>query len=408
METSAMFSRFAPLAPTRVPDHRAVRNGRHHRDRTRARFQLEGLEDRSMPSTITGYTLYPVPSGQNSWQITKGPDGNLWFTEYLSNKIGEINPTTHAITEFTTPSTGSGPRGITTGPDGNIWFTEFSAGKLGMINPTTHMITEFSISPPRSNYHPMGITTGPDGNLWFTETSNSAVAMFNPTTHATSLFHTPTSGSYPHDITAGPDGNLWFTDYVDGKIDEINPTTHMIKEFTVTGTGPNPRPYGIVAGPDGNIWFTIQNANLGTPVYPVGMISPTTDAISLFGTPGSTASEITAGPDGNLWFTLFNTSGIDSISPTTDAVASYSIPAGLAITAGPDGNLWFTGSYGSGTIGVAYLSSPQTMAARPAGRLGATPGGMPFMAPDPSLVPLILGDADLLDTLANHKRRPTV
>jgi hypothetical protein len=54
------------------------------------------------------------PSG-----ITAGPDGNLWFTEFTSNfssnKIGQINPTTHAIAEFPTPTGASEPVGIAPG-----------------------------------------------------------------------------------------------------------------------------------------------------------------------------------------------------------------------------------------------------------------------------------------------------
>ena len=52
-----------------------------------------------------------------------GPDGNLWFTEWRVEQIGEINPTTHAITEFSINSGANGPSDITTGPDGNLWFT---------------------------------------------------------------------------------------------------------------------------------------------------------------------------------------------------------------------------------------------------------------------------------------------
>ena len=32
-----------------------------------------------------------------------GPDGNIWFTEFAADKIGEINPTTHAITDIPDP-----------------------------------------------------------------------------------------------------------------------------------------------------------------------------------------------------------------------------------------------------------------------------------------------------------------
>ena len=76
-----------------------------------------------------------------------------------------INPTTHAITEFPTPTPNAGPWWITAGPDGNLWFTEFYVGQIGMINPTTHAITEFPV--PTGGASLQGITAGPDGNLWF-------------------------------------------------------------------------------------------------------------------------------------------------------------------------------------------------------------------------------------------------
>jgi virginiamycin B lyase len=126
---------------------------------------LECLEDRWLPSVsiheFGGLTAKSSPSG-----ITSGPDGNLWFGELTSGKVGVINPTTHAVSEFSVPS-GSSVKGITAGPDGNLWFTEFSAGNIGEINPTTHAVNEFSTPTPKSQ--PVEITVGPDGNLWFTE-----------------------------------------------------------------------------------------------------------------------------------------------------------------------------------------------------------------------------------------------
>src|SRR5437762_1114357 len=79
-------------------------------------------------------------SGSRPTEITSGPDGNLWFTEYSIGKIGMISPTTHAISEF--PATASNAVwGITAGPDGNLWFTEYTyAGKIGMLNPATPAI----------------------------------------------------------------------------------------------------------------------------------------------------------------------------------------------------------------------------------------------------------------------------
>jgi virginiamycin B lyase len=59
------------------------------------------------------------------------------------------------------------PRGIATGPDGNLWFSEFNADRIGQIT-TEGVITEFCLPP---NSMPAVPRTGPDGQLWFTEYS---------------------------------------------------------------------------------------------------------------------------------------------------------------------------------------------------------------------------------------------
>src|SRR3954470_10573964 len=77
-------------------------------------------------------TEFPIPTpGSQPWEITSGPDGNLWFTEQAGNKIGRITPS-GSVTDFPV-SPGSRPTGITTGPDGALWFTELFGGRIGRI-----------------------------------------------------------------------------------------------------------------------------------------------------------------------------------------------------------------------------------------------------------------------------------
>src|SRR6516164_9857604 len=112
--------------------------------------RLELLEDRCLPTT--GIAEFPLPAaGSVPFGITTGPDGNIWFTEDQANKIGMINPTTHAISEFAIPTAGSNPLEITAGPGSTIWFTENAANQIGEINPATDAISEFSI--PTANSH---------------------------------------------------------------------------------------------------------------------------------------------------------------------------------------------------------------------------------------------------------------
>jgi len=198
-----MFLRFTPLVPIRGFESRAVehdhrtRPGRRSPDRarTRARFQLEGLEERCLLSGISSISEFPVPVARGLNAITAGPDGNVWFTEESANAIGMINPTTHAISSFTLPTANADPAGITTGPDGNLWFTEYGAHGIGEINPTTHAISSFTL--PTANAKPVAIAAGPDGNLWFTEQSARQIGVINPTTHAISEFAAPSAARSP-------------------------------------------------------------------------------------------------------------------------------------------------------------------------------------------------------------------
>ncbi|MGH2873266.1 MAG: virginiamycin B lyase family protein, partial [Solirubrobacteraceae bacterium] len=119
----------------------------------------------------------------------------------------------------------SGPfGGIAAGPDGNVWFTEENVGKIGKINPSTGAITEYPIATPGSN--PDGIAAGPDGNMWFTEEGHNAIGRITPSGEITEFpLPLPSGGTpaTPSEIAAGPDGNMWFTETARGEIGQIAP-----------------------------------------------------------------------------------------------------------------------------------------------------------------------------------------
>ena len=96
------------------------------------------------------------------------PSGS--WTAVPRTAIGRIDPTTQAITEF---SSGLNPGialgRLAAGPDGNIWFGDKgTTHAIGKIDPTTHAITEFSVGLNAGSL-PGGMGTGSDGNVWFTD-----------------------------------------------------------------------------------------------------------------------------------------------------------------------------------------------------------------------------------------------
>ena len=293
-------------------------------------------------STLTpGITEFPAPtSGSSPYDITAGPDGNLWFTEWSGNKIGRITPS-GTSTEFPMPTASSSPNVITTGPDGNLWLTEWGTNKVGRMTPAG-VLTEFPV--PTSGSSPGGIVAGPDGNVWFTEESGNKIARMTLAGTITE-FPVPTSGGYPYRIVVGSDSNLWFVEYYGNKIGRIT-TSGAITEFPLPTANSNPE--GIAAGPDGNLWFTEWGSNK------IGRIT-TSGTLTEFPvpTPSSGPNKITAGPDGNLWFTEENGNKIGRITPS-GTITEFPVPTASSrpwgIAAGPDGNLWFT-EYAGNKIG---------------------------------------------------------
>jgi streptogramin lyase len=282
-------------------------------------------------------TWFPVGSGP--YDITCGPDGNLWFT--YDSGVARMT-VGGSVTDFPIPTASAGPAGITVGPDGNLWFTESNANKIGRITPAG-VLTEFPFDQTDSGIfvsaEPIAITAGPDGNLWFTEEGTGKIGRITPDGSVTE-FPTITLNSGPWGITSGPDGNLWFAEQApDGNslyhIGQITPAG-VVAEYAI--------PLGmdsatdIVSGPDGNLWFTGYSY--------MGRITPAGVITTFKGAGGS--NMITTAPNGTLAYTA--DVGIGEIT-TNGAITERYIATELqGITTGPDGNLWFT-DQGANLIG---------------------------------------------------------
>jgi streptogramin lyase len=107
--------------------------------------------------------------GATPQQIVLGPDGNLWFTENGTSKIGRVSPASFTVTgEFATLTPNAGPVGITAGRDGGLWFTEQTANRIGHVT-LAGAVSEYAV--PGQNLRLLGITAAVDGTIWVCESS---------------------------------------------------------------------------------------------------------------------------------------------------------------------------------------------------------------------------------------------
>ena len=195
-----------------------------------ARPCLDHLESRRLLATVAEF---PLPSGAGSAPdgVAVGSNGSIWFTAFGADAIGKVDPTTHAITEYTIPTKNAEPLGIALGPDGNLWFTEFNTDQIGMINATTHKFTEYPI--PTMDAEPFGITAGPNNTVWFTEWSGNQIGSVNITTGKVTEYPIPTLDAAPEGIMQDAAGNIWFTESVGNKIAMYDPTTETYTEHAL-------------------------------------------------------------------------------------------------------------------------------------------------------------------------------
>ncbi len=266
---------------------------------------------------------FPLPGSRLAYGIAAGPDGALWFADFLG-RVGRITTGGVVSVEYTVPGN---PEGIVAGPDGNLWFANLT-NNINRIT-TAGVLTQFPVSGSTQR-----VTVGSDGALWFTEQSSNKIGRIT-TSGALTEYSVPTSGTL-YGIAAGSDGNLWFTEFGASKVGRIT-TAGVVTEFTTPTSSSGP--YGITAGPDGNLWFDESNASK------IGRIT-TAGIITEFPLPSTTRNyDITAGSDGNLWFTEFDANRIGRIT-TAGAVTEFFITTAnsnpLGIASGPDGSLWFT------------------------------------------------------------------
>jgi virginiamycin B lyase len=65
--------------------------------------------------------------------VTVGPDGNLWYTANMANRIGCMSPAGEPLLDIAIPTPASGARCIATMSNGRLYFTEYDASSIGEV-----------------------------------------------------------------------------------------------------------------------------------------------------------------------------------------------------------------------------------------------------------------------------------
>jgi len=276
---------------------------------------------------------------------------NLWFSEngLARSPIVKMTPTGLA-TAYPLPTLNAGIEAVTRGPDGNVWFTEFKASKIGKITPLGQ-ITEY-----RTPFNPLqsvDIKTGADGNLWFA-TDHHGIGRAT-TTGTIDFFPIKNNDTQPTALTPGPNKTMWFIEWMGSNVGFITPSG-KVTEYAAGLRGFS-NSFGIAYGKDGRMWFADPQH------HRIGAIGTNGAGLTFYRLgAGSTPDSIIAGPDGNLYFGEYGSSGAGRIGMITTAgkITEFNLPAAegafpvLGLTV-QGGNIWFANNTHS-KVGMLKLA----------------------------------------------------
>jgi streptogramin lyase len=189
-------------------------------------FTFQGLQVNSLnPATLQGASLteWTVPtSGSGPWGLALDQSGTCcWFVEYYGNKIAHFDSQANSFEEWEIPTSDSNPYSISVTSVGGtpmVWGTEFSSDKIFVFSPVSGNFSEYLLpgasGPGYVSIEPQAGTTT---RVWFTETTRNSNGEFvyDPSsgnvTFYEDTFPAPVGGG-AYDVHAGS-GFVWFAGF---------------------------------------------------------------------------------------------------------------------------------------------------------------------------------------------------
>jgi virginiamycin B lyase len=318
----------APQAPTSVPAA------------TSASVQTASIQKFDLPTQNSGLMQPAVDR-----------EGNVWFGEMATNRLGELDPRTGKVSEWVPPNGRNNIMAITVDSSDHVWFTEQAGNYIGRFDAATQRFTAYPLAQVDGHaMAPQDLQFDATGKLWFSAVS-ARVGRLDPSTGVIQTWIVPMPSketpAYPYSIAVSDDGQVWVGLLSGGAVGRLDPSTGKVELHYLANT--QSQVFSMAPDRSGNIWFTeLQDGNIGQ----IDMRSGAVKEIAVPQMPGAPQATpsgfyaIRVTPDGDVWLACTSANGFVRYVPTTGKFTYFqlpvenSVPFGLAL--GDDGRLWFT------------------------------------------------------------------
>jgi len=182
-------------------------------------------------------------------------DNNIWIAVVDTDMILMYNQNSKEFEQFLrVPTSESGPSALLLDDNGNIWFAEALSGRIGVVDSKTFEITEFAPDTPLDE--PFALLFDKSGSLWIAEHIGPGITKFDPVLETFDHVKAPNPESLPFGMAIDKYDNIWFGQHVIDELGVYDPYNDQLIEVSI----PTPESFTqfITADDKGDIWFVEQ------------------------------------------------------------------------------------------------------------------------------------------------------
>jgi len=182
-------------------------------------------------------------------------DNNIWIAIVDTDMLLMYNQNSKEFEQFLRlPTSESGPSALLLDDNGNMWFAEALSGRIGVVDSKTFEITEFAPDTPLDE--PFALLFDKSGSLWIAEHIGPGITKFDPILETFDHVKAPNPESLPFGMAIDKYDNIWFGQHVTDELGVYDPYNDQLIEVSI----PTPESFTqfIAADDNGDIWFVEQ------------------------------------------------------------------------------------------------------------------------------------------------------
>src|SRR5262245_23087835 len=336
----------------------------------RSEYELKTLPRPKGKATKVVITEWDLPRKEAMpHDVVVDADGKAWYTDFGAQLVGELDPKTGKVTDYTIPTyRPEQPKGsldIELDPEGNLWVGMAYQAGAAKIDRKTKAVTPYPLNKEWVNITSQTNQITPtsmnvDGKVWMKESDTRNNYRLDIKTGQWENMGQPKDPSgrliSGYGIPADKDNNIDMLEFTNTRIGRTDAKTNITKIWTTPIARSRPRRGRF--DDHNRLWFAEFGGNA------IGMFDAKTELIQEWKLPTPWSAPYDAAPskDGTeVWTGSMLTDQVSKLDPKTDEIVEYLLPRSTNIRrlhldeTGRRPVLWIGSNHGASIMRVEPL-----------------------------------------------------